>query len=40
MPDRGAKWPAADKVDSLYLQDALHYLRQAKTAAAPHVRKH
>jgi len=37
VPQRGFDWPLADKTDSLYVQDAIHYMR---TAAGAHAHGH
>lgn len=33
VPDKGVKWPQAVKSDSLYVQDAIHYLRLKQEAS-------
>ena len=42
VPEKGAAWPAANKSDTLYIQDAFHYLRVKRDSApAPeHVHNH
>jgi hypothetical protein len=45
VPERGVKWPTADKADTLYVADAKHFLRvhqpSADSAAAPeHAHEH
>lgn len=34
VPARGFEWPLADKTDTLYIQDALHYMRVKQEAPA------
>ncbi|HEX9894406.1 MAG TPA: hypothetical protein VGA78_10810 [Gemmatimonadales bacterium] len=36
VPEKGAAWPAAEKNDPLYVQDALHYLRVKRETMAGH----
>lgn len=40
LPDRGVDWPAPDKRDSLYVQDARHYLRIGQTEPLGMKHKH
>jgi hypothetical protein len=36
LPAKGAQWPAADKADSLFVKDAIHFLRVQPDSAAGH----
>jgi hypothetical protein len=40
LPAKGSQWPAADKGDSLFVKDAIHFLRVKPDSAAGHEHMH